>query len=415
MCNMNSGYESFLIPTERVTELQERVAKLNKKAIKLGTPAIDLIVTENTSWKTIKVGGRMALRMGTEFGYSITEVHLKGETPVLNGWEFLAVILHRPAGNEFKYSDPKFALPGYIDSWTFSEYSYAPKRCDHCNQNRVRNSTFLVRHTDGTIKQVGSSCLEDYTGVKSPQAHAKQLENIFDMFKELRGGWGSTEGRTTRRFFLVEWMAFVNMTVAAKGFYVGRNKAEWTGEETTAQHAKRLIITAATNMNAPVPTDADFDLATEQIAWLRTDEAKDSIIAFSPSFGEQLIAAAKSDDEDAVSEDTMGILAPLSAIYARHVADQTKLVSVHVGNVKDALNMTVTCTRVQLNADFGYGSTNVFDFTDEHGNIFSTMTKNNLMEKGKSYTIEGKVKKHTTYRNIAQTSMNYVKVVCEVV
>jgi hypothetical protein len=62
--------------------------------------------------------------------------------------------------------------------------------------------------------------------------------------------------------------------------------------------------------------------------------------------------------------------------------------------------------------DYGYGPTNVFTFLDENGNKFSTMTKNDLMENGKTYTIEGKVKKHSTYRNIDKTDMNYVKVIC---
>lgn len=401
--NTLTGYESFQIPTERVEELQKRVEKLNKKATKLGTPAIDLIVTDNTRWNVVKVGGTMALRMGTDFGYETTEVHLKGETPKLNGWEFLSVVLHRPAGNEFVNTSLDVDL---------SAYDFAPKKCDHCNINRVRNATFLVRHTDGTIKQVGSSCLEDYTGVKSPQAHAKQIENIFNMFRELRGGWGTVAGRTTRRFFLVEWMAFVNMEVRTNG-YVNRNKSYDTGLRTTADMAKMHIVAAAGNANyVDVPTDADFDLATEQINWIRTDEAKGKIIAFSPAYGEQLIAAAKSDSGDAVSEDTMAILAPLAPIYARHIKDQNTLPSVHVGTVGEKLLMTVKCVSAQFDMDYGYGPTNVFTFLDENGNKFSTMTKNDLMENGKTYTIEGKVKKHSTYRNIDKTDMNYVKVIC---
>lgn len=411
MCNMNSGathngYESFLIPTQRVEELTARIAKLNKRAIKLGTPAIDLIVTDNTSFNTIKVGGAMALRMGTEYGYETTEVLIKGETPKLNGWEFLSVVLHRPAGNEFVNAT------GDVD---LSEFIFTDKKCDHCNINRPRNATFLVKHEDGTIKQVGSSCLEAYTGVKSPQAHAKQLENIFDMFKELRGGWGATEGRTTKRFFLAEWMAFVNMVVQDAGHYVSRNRSYDTGEQTTGDLAKAMIIQASNNPDAQVPADEDWTLAQAQIDWIRTEEAHDHILAFSAEYGKQLLAATKSNDGDAVSEDTMKIIAPLAAFYKRYMDDLNKPKSMHVGNPGDTLTMTVKCVYAAYDQDYGYGPTNVFSFRDEVGNMFGTMTKSKkcYMESGKSYTIEGKVKKHTHYKGEEKTDMNFVKVVCE--
>lgn len=177
-----TGHESFWIPVERVKELTERVAKLNKKADKLGVPHVSIIVTDNTKENTTKVAGRIALRRGPILSWTSREVLLKGEAPKLNGWEFLSVVLHRPAGNEFVN-----VQNANVD---LSEFNYTDKHCDHCNKLRVRNSTFLVRHDDGQIKQVGSTCLTDYTGVKSPQAHAKLLENIFNMFRELRGGGG---------------------------------------------------------------------------------------------------------------------------------------------------------------------------------------------------------------------------------
>lgn len=379
-----AGYESFLIPTERVEELQARIAKLNRKAVKLGTPSISLIVTENTDEVTVSVGGSLALRMGTKFTYERTEVLLKGETPKLNGWEFLSVVLHRPAGNEFVTATPDVDL---------SDYVFAPKGCDHCNINRPRNATFLVKHEDGTIKQVGSSCLEDYTGVKSPQSHATHMENIFTMFHEVRS-WGSSAGRTSRKFFLQEWLAFVNMCVRDHG-YVGRNKSYDTGQATTAEIAKRLIIQAIDpNTATDLPTNADFVLAAEMIEWVRTEDAHERILAFSPDFGKQLLAACKSNSDDAVSEDTMAIIAPLAPIYARYLKDTAKPTSYHVGAVKGKVNLSVKIERIgQSHND--YGMVTIYNMRDISGNSLVWFSSRDLgMEQGDNVTVTGTVKAH---------------------
>lgn len=73
-----------------------------------------------------------------------------------NGWTTRAMIEHGETGNIVttfgNYEAPL--------AW----YNASP-RCDHCGTNRVRNVTFMVEHESGAMKQVGKSCLKDYTGI----------------------------------------------------------------------------------------------------------------------------------------------------------------------------------------------------------------------------------------------------------
>src|SRR4051794_7672889 len=91
---------TYKIPASRLKELQQKVAKINKRAAKLEKAPVTVTVGERES-VTVNQGGSLALRMGTTFTYEAINVTLTGETPILNGWQFIATVLHKPAGNEF--------------------------------------------------------------------------------------------------------------------------------------------------------------------------------------------------------------------------------------------------------------------------------------------------------------------------
>jgi hypothetical protein len=396
MTNTAQGYESFKIPVERVEELQKRVEKINKRAAKLGTPPVSLILTENFEEHSTTVGGRIAsMRRSPVMSWTSREVLLKGETPKLNGWEFVSVVMHRPAGNEFiNVMDTTLDL---------SDFRFTDKHCDHCNKARVRNATFLVRHDDGQIKQVGSSCLEDYTGVKSPQAHAKQLENIFSMFHELRGG-GWTEGRTTRKFFVQEWLAWVSYQMRTDGRYIGRNRSYDTGEATTGERAKRTLLGAVTDPNAAGPNMEDYDRAEAAIAWVRSDEGYESINSFSPEFGAQLTAACASDDQT-VDESRMNIIAPAIVMHERYIKDHAapKATAQYLGTVGQKLTVEVIMTRSHM-FENAYGTfTTVYNFQDAQGNgLVWFASRDQGFEKGETLTLTGTVKAHDTDRRTGE-------------
>ena len=159
------------MPAYRFDDAVAAVAKLAKKAAKRGLP-IPTIEEVSRETRTTDAGDQ-----------EWVTVRLLGAAPVLNGWSCLAVMVPRQEGGEWK-ADVCTATGVDVDpAWLV-----APQRCDHCNTNRKRAFTFVVEHTDATVKQVGKTCLNEYIG-------ADALASWF-VFSELREveqdlrGWG---------------------------------------------------------------------------------------------------------------------------------------------------------------------------------------------------------------------------------
>jgi hypothetical protein len=45
------------------------------------------------------------------------------------------------------------------------QYRNVKSICEHCNSDRQRNKTVLLQDTNGNIKQVGTTCIKEYTGI----------------------------------------------------------------------------------------------------------------------------------------------------------------------------------------------------------------------------------------------------------
>jgi hypothetical protein len=373
------------IPASRLKELEKRIAKINKRAAKLEKEPVSLVIGGREQ-VTVQQGGSLALRMGTKFTYEAVNVTLIGENPVLNGWQFIATVLHKPAGNEFvHHTDEENILDKFV---------FADRDCDHCHKLRIRNATYIVKNVEsGELRQIGSTCLGDFTGYHSPQAAAKAMENIYNLFRDLRTWGGSTAGRTTKKFFLEEFMAFVAYSIRVHGF-VSRRKAEDEGVWATADRAKRHILDAEAGEDVPAPADEDFAMATKVITWVRDN------LEVETEFDKQLAAIFASDDQD-VSEWEMGRAAaafvPMWKAERQNQQAVNRMDQEYFGNVDDKLNLVLTVERIgqgfMSRSDFWTTPVNFTDLSGRHFVWFST-AKNLKVEVGKTYNMRGTVKAH---------------------
>jgi hypothetical protein len=81
---------------------------------------------------------------------------LSGEPPRLEGWEVVGRLDHVDGG------PGRVSLAGQrLDR---GAWSGAEPWCEHCGLLRRRTVTYLVRDRGGEVRQIGSSCLRDYTG-----------------------------------------------------------------------------------------------------------------------------------------------------------------------------------------------------------------------------------------------------------
>jgi len=79
-----------------------------------------------------------------------------------SGWTLIATLRHR-AGRPTIVN-----LTGSTERINTDAWSRSEGWCEHCRTRRVRRTTYLLRHVDGRLAQVGSGCIAEFTGQPSP-------------------------------------------------------------------------------------------------------------------------------------------------------------------------------------------------------------------------------------------------------
>lgn len=159
----------YKIPEQNISWLRSQIETLNRRAEKLSCLPITMQV----------VGKEQVKFMGKT--YAATVVDIQGQAPSLSGWEFAAVLVPAPTGlTNVLNRHPLFTDP------IPDIYRTAPAKCDHCQSVRRRSETFVLRHTDGSWKQVGRNCLKDFLGHPNPERFANMAEAVLTLQDALR-------------------------------------------------------------------------------------------------------------------------------------------------------------------------------------------------------------------------------------
>lgn len=164
--------QTFKIPNWRLEGVVERLSKIAKRASKKGlSPFSWSLGNVGKTEKKRHVGESPLHPDGYETYYvEWTEVTISAEPVKLNGWRFMARIQHLTADGEtvnLLYAAPFQCSPEGETCIIPAKYQTATPNCDHCKIDRYRRDTFIVIHDDGTVKQVGSTCLSDFLGVNA--------------------------------------------------------------------------------------------------------------------------------------------------------------------------------------------------------------------------------------------------------
>jgi hypothetical protein len=184
--------------------LSNKVNELNKKLEKLKLNLIELTFTQ----KTLKNNDSVVFM----YMCKLNVPQLK-----LNDWELVS---HIEFINNVAFSktrkDVEIPLK-YIQNLELA------RSCEHCNTNRRRNNTYVVlNRKTNEFKIVGSECLKDFTGHKSPEAYLKIYNNIFSFLDEPYSvGYKYSPSMTP-----LELLSFAFMIVREMGGFYSKKKAE---------------------------------------------------------------------------------------------------------------------------------------------------------------------------------------------
>ena len=131
-------------------------------------------IPEYNLGKLKKLVNRLSKKTKVEFSYDENDV--KQEKLVLNDevypymtigvnldidykvgdYEVVAELEHQENGNIIRQINHNYKVP--------TQYRTCKPHCEHCNKLRRRANTFLLVDNNNNFKQVGKSCLNDYTG-----------------------------------------------------------------------------------------------------------------------------------------------------------------------------------------------------------------------------------------------------------
>jgi len=326
---------------------------------------------------------------------------------------------HTENGNIFSKALTDVEIP--------DRYRTSKSVCEHCNSNRTRSATFIIMNTvTGEFKQVGKSCLMDFTNglSASTAAYFVSLKHVFEEAEEApvscgRGEsyWDTMEiltyaAETIRKFGYVK----SNNDYSTKErtmdiMMVDKGMTRWVPESVVKQVRRDM---EKVNFNAKSPEAKE--MVNAALAWIADQEASNDymhnlkvasslnyanwnrigiLISLFPTFNRELeIQARKKEAEAKVKKEA-----------------QT---SNHVGSVGDRIQInvqSVKCLTSWENTFTYYPTTTyLYKIVDQEGNVFTWKTANVLNEDEPPVTIKGTVKEHSEFRGVKQTVLTRCKV-----
>lgn len=392
----------YKVPACNVEALQEQIAEMNKKAAKLGVPAIVL-----TQVGTEVEKRKNAAKIEIDFVYHLFTV--EGSTPKLAGYTFVAVIEQLGEENLVK------CVPGQECPVEFRKTTY---HCDHCGTDRRRKEVFVLRHDDGTHKQVGRNCLSDFLGGKSPEGVLAWAEIIFSLDTAMRGseseGWCGG-GRWSPS--IDEYLGVVAICIRRIG-WISKKAAQAMFPEpmTTSYLAWRVCCEG--NKPAMVELirekelyveDRDLELAKAALNWagsLPTDGKDDYLY--------NLGVACRAG---IVNLSTCGIIASLISAYQRHldrieelnIKAREPFLDAHVGVVGERTGFAGLTVKSMKYFEGNYGVKTLVRFKDQEGRTLIWWTGEvEWLKEGETFDITGTVKEHGSHNGYKQTVLQRV-------
>lgn len=386
----NEFERRYRIHDSRIDATIKRLEGLSRTAVKIGLPPY-----------TIEVGSEhLEPRADGVLVDRYIDLHFTGQMPVIAGWRFLAKLEHLEDGNIIK-SYATDIDPLFRDA--------APK-CDHCNTNRARNSTFVVESTEGEQIQVGSSCVDDFVGNHNdPHLVLGLLDGLSSVRWDGEEPFYDPEDPTSpnERAYGADFRRVLEVACAVirrDGRYVSVSDYEGTTmptKDTVSYH----LFSDKTNLTTFIET-SDRQQAEEVLAWLLSDDEDGSI------YRHNLRTLAKSGVvEDPIKHLGFAVSAPAAFQRAmRQNAARDEAVSLHIGETGDKWSGREIVLRKKISFDTQWGSSwNVLMQDVATGATLKWTTSSPLkMSTGERYFINATVKGHGEYQGMKQTELTRV-------
>tara|TARA_R110002110_G_scaffold230297_1_gene445980 strand:+ start:303 stop:1625 length:1323 start_codon:yes stop_codon:yes gene_type:complete len=407
---------------ENLNKLFKRVKRVaDKRAIvfesEIGKP-VKVVVSKRSA------GAFRDYAMSKESG---TDTFVRYQCPVTlthgplteSGWSPLAVLAPMERG----VVDTPVIVNNMPDADEGDLLTYVPKTwngyCDHCETTRRRKQTVLVRSDAGEIRQVGSNCLFEYTGI-DPEI----LVRFYNYYTSIQcksdqeySAWGSG-WIPSKQYPLYDFLVILGRWLGVNNQYL-RGAGRVVFDSYLSEDNTKLISKGRDNRNNPLWI---HDLADDSVGESFAEEALNML---------QMVEPRNSFDYNLKTVFDTGIVVKKTAGYAGAIwtkwfnlnekgvldtafgrnqpATQETIEShpgEHVGELGERIEFEATVLRIKTTAGGMWGPTTLVTMKDVDENLIITWTTGKVPRSGSKITARGTVKKHGEYQNVKQTQVS---------
>jgi hypothetical protein len=400
---LEASYESYkaMIPEWRVREVLAKLIRLSETAQKLGLPAFDISTEEAVLRPCGEPGGIQKARF--------VPVTVIGGAPVIQGWKFLAKIEHDDGGNEVKGIGAQNAVEK--DPKLFDVLTQCEPDCQHCDLKRKRNTTYFFEkgmNDDIERIQVGSSCVEDFSGHDNPGRILQLASGFIEIINEIQDEDGMSLGGGSSgnsAFEVKDILAIAAALVRVDGRWISRSASEERGGPSSGDMVTNLACNPKERMK--LVEDEDCTRAERVEAWLLSEE-------FDPGTNLYLHNLQKMAHRGYVQFNAIGFLGSAIATWSRE-QDQKKVIekqqvnSVKIGEEGEQLKCVVEVQKIiPIDTEFGVSRLHIMEEKETGAKVTWFSSGQRKFMVGDSYEIKGRVKGYRQKDGVWETKLSRV-------
>lgn len=372
---------TFTVYAELAQEVSKKLDRLAKKANAYGIQFSYSTSAEHPQLVRVLAVDPVTQTQAEVSRHTVAAVNFEVECDGLiraNGWTVRAKVEHGDKGNIVTVFGGYKANPAW--------YTAAPN-CDHCQTNRYRGVTFFVEHEDGSVRQVGRTCLKEYTGI-SPATAAMwaEVQDLVDRGVDCtREEWDAWH--PAPMYEVLGILAHAADEVREFGY---RRSSE---PDSTRDRVLGRVL------SGEQPSEAGLAEAREVMDWLTAMEPDDASDLERNCITLALSGYAKRNH--------IGMLAYMPVGHRRKIerqAQQEAAVarSEYVGEVGQRITLKAATVALLSSWDGYYGTTWLYKFVDESGNVFIWKSSRPFTAEDGA-TIRATVKDHNERDGVKQT------------
>jgi hypothetical protein len=401
-----------LVIESRWADVEKKLIAMQRKAAKLGMPPITFytepvnspvyVYQDNdglySSSDPPDVHGR---KKYTGMTLNRLKVVVNGDSPKFDGWKFVAKL----TPTEDRKQNILMPLPGY-DNPAVIPYVDKVGICEHCNQSRFRNDTFIVEHEDRRIKAVGRSCLKDFVGGATPEAIVSWAMSFFSIGKEIQDyGDDYYNSPSFRPSVGMESFIAGTITYISEYGWMSRQTANDNNGLATADMVwDHFCGRPNPNHKRPVIAEENFTTAKEIVAWMKEF----------PGDSSYAINIRTLAGQEALNHNSAGYVASAVALWKNNKVKVATEKDEYFGEVGGKYSIVAKFLKITYIPGY-YGTKGLHIFQTKEGHRLTWFASPGTHwcaeeERGEEFDISFTIKKHELYRDKKQTLISHVKV-----